>query len=280
MWGSPEGKVPGRAKEALVRGRGKLRVELLTRAFDKNLELAFRGRTGLVERLAATARALEPLGVAEDLVIEASLPGAFCGCVRLPSEPNALLFVRYGTLALAAEKLNIRVSLADPQAAWRGFGLAAPLANPASYWSSGDGLLPKPLLAGVTRALELLSGEEGVSLPPPLPEDTGFAASPARAGDLVLVPVGTRSGLRLLVLGPGGGVLVPAGSSLEGKDERKRRAWEALRKAFVEAKKEGKAEASEKALAALLEGEGTRGERVLEALRDPRRFALLGLARA
>jgi hypothetical protein len=132
----------------------------------------------------------------------------------------------------------------------------------------------------VARALERLSGEEGVSPPPPLPGDTGFVASPARAGDLVLVPVGTHSGLRLLVLGPGGGVLVPAGSSLGRKDERKRRAWEALRKAFVEAKKEGRAEASENALAALLEREEARGEAVLKALRDPRRFALLGLARA
>jgi hypothetical protein len=48
----------------------------------------------------------------------------------------------------------------------------------------------------------------------------------------------------------------------------------------VEAKKEGKAEASEKALAALLEREEARGEAVLEALRDPRRFALLRLAQA
>jgi hypothetical protein len=64
---------------------------------------------------------------------------------------------------------------------------------------------------------------------------------------------------------------------LEGKDERKRKAWEALRKALV---KEGRAEVSERALAALLEGEGVRGERVLEALRDPRRFDLLRVARA
>jgi hypothetical protein len=259
--------------------KGKLAVKLLTRAFHKNLELAFREATSLAERLAATAGALGPIGVSEDLIVEASLPGAFCGYIRLPSEPDALLFVRYGTLVLTAARLDIS-SLADPEAAWSKFSLATPLANPASYWSSRDGLLPKPLLTGVTRALELLSKEEGVSPPPPLPEDTGFVASPARAGDLVLVPVGTRSGLRLLVLGPGGGVLVPAGSSLEGKDERKRRAWEALRKAFVETKKGGKTEVSEKALAALLEGEGARGEKVLEALRDPRRFALLGLARA
>lgn len=263
-----------------MRGKDKLAVELLTKAFEKNLELAFREETSVAERLAVTARALEPFGVSEDLVVDASLPGAFSGYIRLPSEPNALLFVRYGTLVLAVEKLNIRTSLADPQASWSGFSLAAPLAAPASYWSSGGGLLPKPLLAGVARALERLSGEEEVSPPPPLPEDTGFVASPARAEDLVLVPVGTRSGLRLLVLGPGGGVLVPVGSSLEGKDERKRRAWEALRKALVEAKKEGKAEVSERALAALLEGEGARGEAVLEALRDPRRFALLKVARA
>jgi hypothetical protein len=263
-----------------VRERGKLRVELLTKAFHKNLELAFRKGTDLVERLAVTAGALGPLGVSEDLIVEASLPGAFCGYIRFPSEPEALLFVRYGTLVLAAEKLNIRASLADPQAAWSGFSLAAPLAAPASYWPSGDGLLPKPLLAGVARALELLSGEERVSPPLPLPRDTGFVASPARAGDLVLVPVGTQSGLRLLVLGPGGGVLVPVEPPLKEEGQRKRRAWEALRKALLEAKKEGKAEVSEKALAALLEGEGARGERVLEALRDPRRFALLELARA
>jgi hypothetical protein len=264
----------------LVRVKGKLAVELLTKAFEKSLELAFREGTSEVERLAVTGRALKPLGVSGDLIIEASLPGALCGYIRLPSEADAVLFMRYGTLVLAAEKLNIRVSLADPQATWSGFSLAAPLAAPASYWSSRDGLLPKPLLTGVTRALERLSGEEGVSPPPPLPEETGFVASPARAGDLVLVPVGTRSGLRLLVLGPGGGVLVPVEPSLKKEGQRKRRAWEALRKGLVEARKKGKAEVSEKALAALLEGEGARGERVLEALRDPRRFALLGLARA
>jgi hypothetical protein len=260
-------------------GRDKLTVEPLTKAFHKNLELAFRKETGVVERLAVTARALKPLGVSEDLIVEASIPGAFSGYIRLPSEPDALLFVRYGTLVLAAEKLNKGVSLADPQASWSGFSLAAPLADPASYWSSGSGPLPKPLLAGVARALERLSGEEGVSPPPPLPEEAGFVASPARAGDLVLVPVGTQPGLRLLVLGPGGGVLVPAGSSLGDGARRKRGAWKALRKAFVEAREKGKAEVSENALAALLEEEGARGERVLEALRDPRRFALLRVAR-
>jgi hypothetical protein len=263
-----------------VQGKGKLAVELLTSAFDKNLELAFRERTSEVERLAVTARALRPLGVSGDLIIEASLPGALCGYIRPPSEADAVLFMRYGTLVLAAEKVSIRVSLADPRATWIGFSLAAPLAAPASYWSSGRGPLPGSLLAGVARALERLSGEEGVSPPPPLPGDTGFVASPARAGDLVLVPVGTRSGLRLLVLGPGGGVLAPAGSSSEKGARRKKRAWETLRKALVEAKKEGKAEASEKALAALLEREEARGEAVLEALRDPRRFALLRLAQA
>jgi hypothetical protein len=248
----------------------------LTKAFDKNLELAFRKGTSVAERLAATAGALGPIGVSEDLIVEASLPGAFCGYIRLPSEPIALLFIRYGTLVLTAARLDIS-SLADPEATWSGFNLATPLASPASYWSSRDGLLPKPLLTGVTRALELLSGEEGVSPPPPLP-DTGWVASPARAGDLVLVPVGTQSGLRLLVLGPGGGVLAPAGASLEKGARRKKRAWETLRKALVEAKKKGKAEVSERALAALLEGEEARGEAVLEALRDPRRFALLRLA--
>ncbi len=263
-----------------MRGKGKLTVELLTKAFGKNLELAFRKGTGVAERLAATARALEPFGVSEDLIVEASLPGAFCGHIRLPSEPNALLFVRYGTLVLAAEKLNARVSLASPQAAWSGFNPAAPLANPASCWRSGPGPFPRPLLLGVARALERLSGEERVSPPPSLPEDTGFVTSPARAGDLVLVPVGTRSGLRLLVLGSGGGVLVPVEPSGEDGARRKKRAWEVLRKAFVEARERGKAEVSERVLAALLEGEGARGEAVLEALRDPRRFALLGLARA
>jgi hypothetical protein len=260
--------------------KGKLVVELLTKAFHKNLELAFREGTGVVERLAVTARALEPFGVSEDLVVEASLPGAFCGYIQLPSEPDALLFVRYGTLVLAAEKPNIRTSLAYPQATWSGFSLAAPLANPASYWRSERRPLPGPLLAGVDRALERLGGEEGVSPPPPLPEDTGFVASPARAGDLVLVPVGTRSGLRLLVLGPGGGVLVPVKPSGENGARRKGRAWEVLRKALVEARKEGEAEVSERVLAALLEEEGARGEAVLEALRDPRRFDLLRVARA
>ncbi len=263
-----------------MRGKGKLTVEPLTEAFGKNLELAFREGTSVVERLAVTARALEPLGVSEDLVVRASLPGAFCGYIRLPFEPDALLFVRYGALVLAAEKLNIRVSLADPRAAWSGFSLTAPLANPASYWRSERRPLPGPLLAGVARALERLSGEEGVSPPLPLPEDTGFVASPVRAGDLVLVPVGTRSGLRLLVLGSGGGVLVPVEPSGEDGARRKKRAWEALRRAIVETREKGKAEVSEKVLAALLEEEGARGEAVLEALRDPRRFALLGLARA
>ena len=258
--------------------KGKLAVELLTRAFHKNLELAFREGTSVAERLAVTAGALGPIGVSEDLIVEASLPGAFCGYIRLPSEPDALLFVRYGTLVLAAEALEEGVSLADPRATWSGFNLVAPLANPASYWSSGRRPFPRPLLAGVLRALELLSREEGVSPPPPLPEDAGFVASPARAGDLVLVPVGTRSGLRLLVLGPGGGLLVLVEPSGGDGARRKERAWGALRKALVEAREKGKAEVSEKALAALLEGEGARGEAVLEALRDPRRFALLRLA--
>jgi hypothetical protein len=265
-------------KKVSMRKKGKLAVELLTKAFHKNLELAFREGTSVAERLAATAGALGPLGVSEDLVVEASLPGAFRGYIRLPSGRDALLFIRYGTLVLTAARLHIS-SLADPEATWSGFNLATPLANPASYWSSRNGLLPEPLLTGVTRALELLSKEEGVSPPPPLP-DTGWVASPARAGDLVLVPVGTRSGLRLLVLGPGGGVLVPVEPSLKKEGQRKRRAWEVLRKALVEAKKEGRAEVSERTLAALLEGEGAGGERVLEALRDPRRFALLRVARA
>jgi hypothetical protein len=260
--------------------RGKLGVELLTKAFHRNLELAFRKETGVAERLAVTARALEPLGVSDDLIVVASLPGAFAGYIEVPSEPDALLFVRYGTLVLAAEKLNKGVSLGDPRATWSGLNLTVPLANPASYWSSGGAPFPKPLLAGVARALELLSGEEGLSPPPPLPEETGFVASPARAGDLVLVPVGTRSGLRLLVLGPGGGVLVPVEPSGKGGTRRKRMAWDALRKAMVEAREKGKAEVSEKALAALLEEENARGEGVLEALRDPHRFALLRLARA
>jgi len=263
-----------------VRGKGKLAVELLTKAFHRNLELAFREGTSATERLAVTAGALKPLGASDDLIVEASLPGAFCGYIRLPLEPNALLFVRYGTLVLAAEKLDIRVSLADPRAAWSGFSLTAPLANPASYWSSRRGAFPRPLLAGTLRALELLSWEEGVGLPPPLPEETGFVASPTRTGDLVLVPVGTQSGLRLLVLGPGGGVLVPVEPSGEDGARRKKRAWETLRRAIVEVRKGGKAEVSERVLAALLGGEGTRGEAVLEALRDPRGFALLRVARA
>jgi hypothetical protein len=114
--GSPEGK-PSRAEEALVRVKGKLAVGILTKAFDKNLELAFREGTSVAERLAVTAGALGPIGVSEDLIVEASLPGAFSGYIQLPSEPDALLFVRYGTLVLAAEP-NGEVSLADPRATW------------------------------------------------------------------------------------------------------------------------------------------------------------------
>jgi hypothetical protein len=53
-----------------------------------------------------------------------------------------------------------------------------------------------------------------------------------------------------------------------------------LTRAIVEAREKGKAEVSEKTLAALLEGDNARGGAVLEALRDPRRFALLRLSRA
>jgi len=124
-----------------MRGRSKLVVEVLTKAFHKNLELAFREGTSVAERLAVTAGALGPIGVSEDLIVEASLPGTFCGYIRLPSEPNALLFVRYGTLMLTAEKLNVRVSPADPRATWSEFNLVAPLADPASYWSSRSALM-------------------------------------------------------------------------------------------------------------------------------------------
>jgi hypothetical protein len=49
--GARKGKSLERAEEVAVGKRSKLGVELLTKAFHKNLELAFREETSVVERL-------------------------------------------------------------------------------------------------------------------------------------------------------------------------------------------------------------------------------------
>jgi hypothetical protein len=121
-----------------------------------------------------------------------------------------------------------------------------------------------------------------VSPPPPLPENTVFVGGPARAGDLVLANIGVLVEYdpfdhdlepRLLVLGPGGALLVNPWSQW-GKG------WDAWSKALQEARRGTPTRVAEETLTALLEGEGgLGGEAVLKALRDPQLFRLLRLAR-
>jgi hypothetical protein len=258
----------------------EIELKPLDEALEKALELAFR-EVPFEDRLKATERALEAFRLPEDLVLEAALPGAFHGSIRgVPGGPLSLHFIRYGSVVLKAGKDDDGPAL--PKGAWVREGLVAPLASPSLYWTRYPLPFPRPLLEGVERALASLAKEAGVSPPPPLPENTVFVGGPARAGDLVFANIGVLVEYdpfdhdlepRLLVLGPGGALLVNPWSQW-GKG------WDAWSKALQEARRGTPTRVAEETLTALLEGEGgLGGEAVLKALRDPQLFRLLRLAR-
>jgi hypothetical protein len=257
----------------------EIELKPLDEAFDKALELAFR-EVPFEDRLKATERALEAFRLPEDLVLEAALPGAFHGFVRdIPGGPLFLRLIRYGSLILKAGAENDLPFF--PKRAWTRESLVAPLANPR-YWTRYPLPFPRPLLEGAERALASLARESGVSPPPPLPEDTVFVGGPARVGDLVLANIGVLVEYdpfdrdlepRLLVLGPGGALLVNPWS-------RGTKSWKVWVKALQEAREGTPTRVAEETLTALLGGEGgLGGEAVLKALRDPKLFRLLRLAR-
>ncbi len=261
----------------------EIELKPLDEAFERALELAFR-EVPFEDRLKATERALEAFRLPEDLVLEAALPGAFHGSIRgVPKGPPYLRLIRYGSVVLKVGENYDAPAFppALPKGVWAREGLVAPLARP-SLWTRYPLPFPRPLLEGVERALASLARETGVSLPPPLPEDTVFVGGPARVGDLVLAHIGILVEYdpfdhdlepRLLVMGPGGALLVdPWSQGTKG--------WEAWSKALQEARKGTPTQVSEETLTALLEGErGPSGEAVLKALRDPKLFRLLRLAR-
>ncbi len=258
----------------------EIELKPLDEAFERALELAFR-EVPFGDRLKATERALETFRLPEDLVLEAALPGAFHGSIRgVPGGPPSLHFIRYGSVVLKAGEDDDGPAL--PEGVWAREGLVAPLASPSLYWTRYPLPFPRPLLKGVERALASLAKETGVSPPPPLPEDTVFVGGPARVGDLVLAHIGVLVEYdpfdhdlepRLLVMGPGGALLVDPWS-------RGTKGWEAWSKALQEARRGTPARVAEETLTALLEGEESlRGEAVLRALRDPKLFRLLRLAR-
>jgi hypothetical protein len=257
----------------------EIELKPLDEAFEKALELAFR-EVPFEERLKATERALEAFRLPEDLVLEAALPGAFHGYIRgVPGAPSSLHFIRYGPVVLKAGEDDAGSLL--PKGTWVRESLVAPLANPPLYWTRYPVPFPRSLLEGIKRALALLAKEVGVAPPPPLPEGVVFVGGPARVGALVLVNIGALVEydpfdhdleLRLLVLGPGGALLVDPWSPWK-------KGWDAWAKALQEARKGVPARVAEETLRALLEGEGgLGGEAVLKALRDPQLFRLLRLA--
>jgi hypothetical protein len=257
----------------------EIELKPLDEAFEKALELAFR-EVPFEERLKTTERALEPFRLPEDLVLEAALPGAFHGYIRgAPGGPSSLHFIRYGSVVLKAGEDDAGLALSERT--WVRESLVAPLANPSLYWTRYPVLFPHPLLEGIKRALALLAKEVGVSSPPPLPEGVVFVGGPAQVGALVLVNIGALVEYdpfdhdlepRLLVLGPGGTLLVNPWSPWK-------KGWDAWSKALQEARKGIPSHITEETLTALLEGEGgLSGEAVLKALRDPQLFRLLRLA--
>jgi hypothetical protein len=261
----------------------KIKLKSLEKAFEKALELAFR-EVPFEDRLKATERALEAFRLPKDLVLEAALPGAFHGSIRgVPGGPSFLKFIRYGSVVLKAGRGAPPLwpedeGSAAPEGTWARGDLVTPLAAPSRYWTRYPLPFPRPLLEGVERALASLAKEAGVSPPPPLPEAVAFVGGPVRAGDLVLVNIGIFIEYdpfdhdlepRLLVLGPGGALLVDPWKG-----------WDAWAKALQKMGRGAPAHITQKTLAALLEGEGSLdGEAVLKALRDPKLFRLLRLAR-
>jgi hypothetical protein len=261
----------------------EIELKPLDQAFEKALELAFR-EVPFKDRLKATERALEAFRLPEDLVLEVALPGAFHGSIRgVPKGPPYLRFIRYGSVVLKVGENYDAPAFppALPEGVWAREGLVAPLARP-SLWTRYPLPFPRPLLEGVERALASLAKEVGVSPPLPLPEDAVFVGGPARAGDLVLANIGVLVEYdpfdrdlepRLLVLGPGGALLVDPWS-------RGTKSWDAWAKALQAAREGVPTRITEETLTALLGGEGgPGGEAVLKALRDPQLFRLLRLAR-
>jgi hypothetical protein len=257
----------------------EIELKPLDEAFEKALELAFR-EVPFEGRLKAAERALGAFRLPEDLVLEAALPGAFHGYIRgAPGGPSSLRFIRYGSVVLQAGEDD--TGLAFPMGTWTRRSLVAPLATPSLYWTRYPVPFPQPLLEGVGRALASLAKGVGVAPPPPPPEGVVFFGGPTRVGDLIFINIGVLVEYdpfdhdvepRLLVLGPGGTLLVNPWSPWK-------KGWDAWSKALQEARKGVPARVAEETLKGLLEGEGgLGGEAVLKALRDPQVFRLLRLA--
>ena len=155
-------------------------------------EEALRGalaRVPLEARLQVTREALAPLGLPEERVEEAALPGAFHGTLYRDLHGYPYRFLRYGNAVLAAGEDFTYPEWGKAQGVWHREPLWKPLARPSLYWALRPTPFPSTLLQGVGEALTWVAWELGLRSRAAPPARTVALFPPAWAEGLVIVPL-------------------------------------------------------------------------------------------